>query len=466
MMKKLAGLLLMLLLMVTSTAFMSYAENDAIGLRLDGKEILSDSPAVIIADRTLVPARAVFEAMGGIVSWDDPSREVTVTLGTTVVKLKIDLKTASVNGVPQEMDVAAMIISERTMIPVRFVSEALGYSVAWDDPTRVVSITTPESNQENLIITGIHFEETDSAYKIIVSANQAVMNYKSFTLPSPDRYVLDIDGGTLGQVTSPTVPENAVIKGIRFSQFDPTTIRIVADLTKQAAASINASGDQKNLSLVFPKSGEAAGEDSAVLPELNPLASGKLVIIDAGHGGKDPGAIGFVDGKPILFEKDVNLDVALRIEKLLKEKGVSTSLIRSLDTSVNLLERPIIANAAAASLFISIHNNSSESPLISGFEVLFYNKASESNYAINSGTFADLARGALQEEFGSAYKLPQERPSLAVLNKTLMPAIIIEGAYMSNPMDLALIMTDAYKEKYALAAARAIILTLNKVVNP
>jgi len=83
---------------------------------------------------------------------------------------------------------------------------------------------------------------------------------------------------------------------------------------------------------------------------------------------------------------------------------------------------------------------------------------------IGSHAFADIAQTALVEKLGIPFKSPQERPPLAVLNKTLMPAIIIEGAFLSNASDLAMIMTDEYKENYAMAAAEAVINALNASV--
>jgi hypothetical protein len=179
-MKKAFGFLLALVIIASTT--MSYAENEAIGLRLDGKVIPTDTPAVIVSERTLVPARAVFEAMGGTVTWDDSLREVTVTLGSSMVKLIIDSKTAYVDGVAVDMDVAASIISERTLIPVRFVAEAFGYQVKWDDPTRTVDLITPASDLTELSILGIDFSELDEGYRVTITGNKGITAYNDFVL--------------------------------------------------------------------------------------------------------------------------------------------------------------------------------------------------------------------------------------------------------------------------------------------
>ena len=460
--KRLYGLLVMLIIL--ASASLSYAENDPIGLRLDGKDILPDTTAMIVSGRVLVPARAVFEAMGGMVAWDDARREVTVTRGILVVKLIIDSKTATINGLPKDMDVPAAIISERTMIPVRFVAETLGYEVDWDDTNRIVNIKTPETDLIQLSIIGIGFSESDKEYQVTITGNKSIDAYKNFAMNSPERFVLDIANGILGQINAPIIPNNDSIMGIRFSQFDENTTRIVVDLKKQTPTSVSLSDDKKNLVIAFSKSGVPIGDQTGNLPVLDELAKDKLVIIDAGHGGRDPGAIGFRSGQAVLYEKDVNLDVALRMNELLKQQGANTYMIRNLDTFVSLLERPAMANALNAHLFVSIHNNSSDSSAMKGFEVLYFNKVSDINSNIKSRTFADFAQTALVEKLGIAFKSPQERPSLAVLNKTSMPAIIIEGAFLSNPDDLAMIMTDDYKQNYSIAAAQAIINALNASV--
>jgi len=93
----------------------------------------------------------------------------------------------------------------------------------------------------------------------------------------------------------------------------------------------------------------------------------KKVIIDAGHGGNDPGAV----GKNGLREKDVNLDIAKRLSDLLRAEGVHTVLTRSNDKFIPLSMRVNIANRSGADLFISIHSNANRSRALSGFEVYY-----------------------------------------------------------------------------------------------
>ena len=91
--------------------------------------------------RTLVPLRAIAEALGATVGFEDTSKTVTLTRGATTVQLQIGNPKASVNGQPVTLDVPGIIMNGRTLVPVRFISEAFGAPVNWDDFSRTVSIT-------------------------------------------------------------------------------------------------------------------------------------------------------------------------------------------------------------------------------------------------------------------------------------------------------------------------------------
>jgi len=104
-----------------------------------------DSPPIIKNNRTLLPIRAVVEALGGTVGWDAMERRVTVSLGTTTIELWIGKSIAKVNGVDTPIDsanpkVVPEIINSRTMLPLRFVTENLGCDVQWDGTTKMITI--------------------------------------------------------------------------------------------------------------------------------------------------------------------------------------------------------------------------------------------------------------------------------------------------------------------------------------
>ncbi|HAS04570.1 MAG TPA: hypothetical protein DCR71_02240 [Dehalococcoidia bacterium] len=108
---------------------------------LDGQTLSFDVPPVIENNRTLVPLRAIFEALGASVQWDGATQTVTATKSDTEITLIIGGQ-AFKNGQPVSLDVPAKIIESRTMVPLRFVSEAYGCQVTWDGATETITITS------------------------------------------------------------------------------------------------------------------------------------------------------------------------------------------------------------------------------------------------------------------------------------------------------------------------------------
>lgn len=107
---------------------------------INGEVAPIDVPALILDDRTMTPARFVAEALGAKVEWDDATKTVTITKDEYKIVLVIDSKIAEINGEQVEIDVPAQIIDDRTLTPARLVAEALGAEVSWDDATRTVTI--------------------------------------------------------------------------------------------------------------------------------------------------------------------------------------------------------------------------------------------------------------------------------------------------------------------------------------
>ena len=120
----------------------AYADND-IKVFLDGQAIEFDVAPIIENDRTLVPLRAIFEAMGAEVEWDEDTRTVISAKGDDLCVFQIDNENMFVNGEAKTLDVPAMIKDDRTLIPLRAVSEAYGCNIEWDGDTYTVTITSP-----------------------------------------------------------------------------------------------------------------------------------------------------------------------------------------------------------------------------------------------------------------------------------------------------------------------------------
>ena len=133
------------------SAFLDEAKNktlpteqkaEPVYVTLDGKVLSFDQTPLIVGDRTLVPMRAIFEALGATVEWDSVTRTVTATKGETVVTMTIDNAVISVNDKQVALDVAPQIVGDRTLAPARAVAEGFGCSVDWDANTRTVIITS------------------------------------------------------------------------------------------------------------------------------------------------------------------------------------------------------------------------------------------------------------------------------------------------------------------------------------
>lgn len=114
----------------------------AVRVFVDGEPVFFDQPPVIQGSRVLVPLRGIFEKMGATVEWQPATRTVLAARGSTLVELQIGSRIARVDGRPVTLDVPAMIIGGRTLVPLRFISESLGTRVDWNAATRTVLIAS------------------------------------------------------------------------------------------------------------------------------------------------------------------------------------------------------------------------------------------------------------------------------------------------------------------------------------
>lgn len=119
-----------------------FAANDDITVTIDGSVVSFDQPPVIIDGRTLVPMRFIFQKLGATVEWDGETSTATGTLDGIVVKIQNQNNVMTKNGAEIELDVPAQIINSRTLVPVRAISEAFGCLVDWNNDTRTVIIAT------------------------------------------------------------------------------------------------------------------------------------------------------------------------------------------------------------------------------------------------------------------------------------------------------------------------------------
>ena len=172
----------------------------------------------------------------------------------------------------------------------------------------------------------------------------------------------------------------------------------------------------------------------------------KIICIDPGHGGKDPGATGGdVD------EKDITLDVSKKIVSFLEAKGCTVMLTRETDVFVELSDRARMANAVKADLYVSIHCNSvGGNANATGMEVYHYTHASEASKHAARAIYDKLLPVSSLRGRGVKAK------DLAVLRETKMPAVLVELAFISNEFDRAKLTDSAWQDNAAKAIADGI----------
>ena len=144
-MKKIISILLILGIVLGNFVF---TESDSIKAEANNQEFVFNVESTIVEGLTLVPVRAIFESLGLEVSWDGTTRTVTGENKDTLIKLQIDDVRATVNGKVVILDVPAVIINERTMVPAKFIGQATGAKVSWDENTKILSINKSASDIE------------------------------------------------------------------------------------------------------------------------------------------------------------------------------------------------------------------------------------------------------------------------------------------------------------------------------
>ncbi len=191
--------------------------------------------------------------------------------------------------------------------------------------------------------------------------------------------------------------------------------------------------------------------------ESKPFA---VVVLDPGHGGQDSGAM--CGG---VLEKDLTLDVARRIDRLLNSEGIATLMTRVGDTYVSLADRAAFANRVRKCIFVSIHFNEDNKPVASGVETYY------AAHQITAGSFlaswlpflwrplsdspnpeSQNLAALVQEALGGT----EARQFFVIANVT-SPAILIEGGFLTNKEDISKLASEDYRDQIAAAVADGIL---------
>ena len=207
-------------------------------------------------------------------------------------------------------------------------------------------------------------------------------------------------------------------------------------------------------------------ESTATQPQTSkPFA---VVVLDPGHGGEDSGAM--CGG---VMEKDLTLDVARRVDRLLDSEGVATLMTRLGDNYVSLADRAAFGNRANDSIFISIHFNEDNKPVASGVETYyaahqinsgsvfaswfpFFSRLPSNSPKPESQSLAGFIQEALVARTGSLNRGTQAKQFFVIANVT-SPAVLIEGGFITNKDELTKLASEDYRDQLAAAVADGIL---------
>lgn len=414
-----------------------------VSLVFDGKTLESDIPAFLLDSRTMVPVRVIAEQLGAAVTWKQDSQQVQIENGQTSITLTIGSASAQVNGktvqlyngVPATM--AAHNGLTRTMVPLRFISDQLGASVAWDAENATVTLSAAAEKTYDMTAPRL----ADGVVSI-TTGSDAEPNI--FTLPG--RVVADFPSGVLTDSSFGSIKvDGSVIASVRYNQYDhgydvSRVARVVFDLKEGFT--------RDDLTIAFSGGVLRVSQNAAAeIPPVEPPSESKapLIVLDAGHGGKDTGAPYYG-----IDEKDVVLQITHRTGKLLEEAGYRVEYTRSDDTYVSLAARAEQANTQQADIFVSVHANAfPQKTEVNGLET----------YYLVGGTRAKVLATRIHDavlQSTGASDRGTRTANFYVLRNTDMPAVLVETGYMTNEAECRLLASDEYQQMLAQGIANGI----------
>ncbi len=279
----------------------------------------------------------------------------------------------------------------------------------------------------------------------VTSPDRNELNFTSFRLHNPERFVIDFAGLRSIQTAQVPQPEaHEFLQSIRVGTPDPLkeTGRLVLDLSSETVAVIPCETEGVNtVSLMV-------GRSSNPLSDLN-APPGATIVLDAGHGGSDPGA-----QRGYLKEKDLTLAIAEKTYELLTSHGVKVTMTRSNDTFIPLAERVSVTNTNKPDAFLSIHINSLESTSeIHGIETYYQTDMSKA--------LAQSIHDSLVNEL-QAPDRSIRKARFYVINRAEVPAVLAEVGFISNKTERDKLASADYQEKIAGALAKGAILYLKQ----
>lgn len=342
---------------------------------------------------------------------------------------------------------------------------------------------------KEVTIKGFRYWSSETYTRVVVDINGPV-KFTRNRLSNPARLYFDLKNCRLPDDIIPSIPiEDGILKNIRAGQFNTETVRVVLDL--QEIENFNVFLLKDPYRLVIDVFGKRKPEPIPEIKKGKGLSKIKRVVIDPGHGGRDPGAI----GPKGLLEKDVVLSVSKKLGNILRKKyGMEVIYTRKRDVFISLEERTAIANSNNADLFISIHANASRHKGARGIETyilnwttnreamrvaarenaISYKKMQQARSDVQM-ILQDLARdnkkdesmrlaynvqssvvNTLRQDYSKIVNLGVKQALFYVLVGAEMPSILVEISFISNYAEEKRLAKKTYREKIAEAIAEGV----------
>lgn len=296
---------------------------------------------------------------------------------------------------------------------------------------------------------------------------------RALVVSNPTRIIIDLPNTVVAKAKNRKRLNGRFVKELRVAQFNKTTTRVVLELAKRytiSPAQLQIKGIEPNrwsirLPKIFPVKDAnprlqqqiAVKVPPASLPSPStesvslPVRQGaKVVVIDPGHGGRDPGAVG--NG---LFEKNVVFAISNDVIAELRKRGINAVSTRPRDVEIDLQPRVNTAEGLRANVFVSIHANaiSLSRPDINGLETYYY--ASSAGFRLAKSIHNSVLKKVRIRDRG----IRQAR--FFVIRNTSMPSVLVETGYITGATDSANFKSLTYRKAMAVAIAEGIVQFLN-----
>lgn len=196
----------------------------------------------------------------------------------------------------------------------------------------------------------------------------------------------------------------------------------------------------------------APKKESRLATFLSGQSAAPTIVLDAGHGGRDRGAKSKL---PFCEEKRLCLQTARLVQKYLDQLGYRVVMTRSTDAFLPLSRRVEIAHQAHCEAFVSIHFNASRNPAAKGVEIFFYDSKKDRSRSRSSKRLADFILPRIQRRT-SAISRGVKKGNFYVIRETKVPAILVEGGFITHPQERAALKNPTYQEKLARGIADGI----------